>query len=148
MPVTNSFLSFVLDQLDGCGSIVSKRMFGGVGLYAGDVFFAVMMDDTIYLKVDDVTRARYEAAGSRAFNPFPERSATGSMQYYEVPLAVLEDADELTRWARESIRAAGSPRGKTTPRSASRASVAARLRAHKPSKWAASRGARRRPLRR
>ena len=92
-------------------------MFGGVGLYAGDVFFAVMMDDTVYLKVDDTTRGSYEAAGSRAFNPFPERGG-GSMQYFEVPLAVLEDADELARWARESIRAAGSPTKKTGRRRA------------------------------
>src|SRR5258706_16352863 len=66
-----------------------------------------MMDDTIYLKVDDTTRAQYEAAGSRPFDPYPEKDrAGGSTQYFEVPIAVLEDADELARWARESIRVA------------------------------------------
>ncbi|MBI3401141.1 MAG: TfoX/Sxy family protein [Acidobacteria bacterium] len=90
-------------------------MFGGVGLYAGNRFFAIMMDDTIYLKVDDATRPSYEAAGSRAFNPFPERGG-GSMQYYEVPLAVLEDADELARWAKRSI-AVAAPRRATPARS-------------------------------
>ena len=114
MPVSTSFLDFVLDQLDACGPITAKRMFGGVGLYSGERFFAVLMDDTIYLKVDDTTRAQYEAAGSRAFNPFPERSATGSMQYFEVPLAVLEDAEELARWTKQSIAVAGSAGSKRT----------------------------------
>jgi len=91
-------------------------MFGGVGLYARDRFFAILMNDTIYLKVDDATRPSYEAAGSRAFNPFPERGG-GSMQYYEVPLAVLEDADELARWAKKSIAVAGGPRRATPARS-------------------------------
>ena len=141
MPVSDSFLAFVLDQLDACGPITSKRMFGGAGLYAGEVFFAVMMNDTIYLKVDDASRARYEAAGSRSFNPFPERSETGSMQYFEVPLAVLEDADELARWARESIRAAGSTTKKTGRRRA-----LTRARARTRSKQAALRTGRAAPL--
>lgn len=129
MPVTDSFLSFVLDQLDACGPITAKRMFGGIGLYAGDRFFAILMNDTIYLKVDDATRVSYETAGSRPFNPFPERGG-GSTQYFEVPLAVLEDADELARWARDAIRVAS-----VKP-------VARRARSRTRSTPAASRGAR------
>jgi DNA transformation protein and related proteins len=113
VPVSTSFLEFVLDQLGACGPITAKRMFGGVGLYSRERFFAVMMDDTIYLKVDDTTRRPYEAAGARPFNPFPERGA-GSMQYYEVPLSVLEDADELARWAKKSIAVAGTAGSKRT----------------------------------
>src|SRR6202011_6189680 len=41
MPVTDSFVAFVLEQLDSLGPITAKRMFGGVGLYAGDLFFAL-----------------------------------------------------------------------------------------------------------
>ena len=33
----------------------SKRMFGGVGLYAGDLFFALIAGDVLYLKADDST---------------------------------------------------------------------------------------------
>ncbi|MBZ5555889.1 MAG: TfoX/Sxy family protein [Acidobacteriia bacterium] len=114
MPVSASFLEFVLDQLDACGPITAKRMFGGVGLYAGECFFAVMMDDTIYLKVDDTTRGTYEAAGSRAFNPYPKRPDGGvSTSYFEVPLAVLEDAEELARWAKKSIAVSGQVRPKS-----------------------------------
>ena len=36
--VTDSFVAFVLEQLEPLGPITSKRMFGGVGLYAGDLF--------------------------------------------------------------------------------------------------------------
>jgi DNA transformation protein len=133
MSVSASFLEFVLDQLDACGPITAKRMFGGVGLYAGDRFFAVMMDDTIYLKVDDATRPSYEAAGSRAFNPFPEKSATGSLQYFEVPLAVLEDADELARWATKSIAVAGAtPATRARSRARSKPAASHRRRSPRP----------------
>jgi DNA transformation protein len=90
-------------------------MFGGVGLYSGERFFAVMMDDTVYLKVDETTRAPYEAAGSRPFNPYPTRPDGGvSTSYFEVPLAVLEDAEKLARWAKKSIAVAGKPKPKKT----------------------------------
>ena len=79
-------------------------MFGGVGLYSGDVFFAIVYHDVVYFKVDDVNRADYVRAGTRPFKPYEKRPTT--MQYYEVPASVLEDADELCKWARRAVTAA------------------------------------------
>lgn len=56
MAVTDSFVAFVLEQLDPLAPIASKRMFGGVGLYAGDLFFALIAGDVLYLKADEATR--------------------------------------------------------------------------------------------
>jgi DNA transformation protein len=119
MPVTDSFVEFVLEQLDSLGPLTPKRMFGGVGLYAGDLFFALVADDVVYLKADDSTRGALEAAGARPFQPYPDRPrGGGTMQYYSVPAAILEDRDELTTWAIRSVaiaraqRAAPPKRGK------------------------------------
>ena len=98
------FLDFLTDQLDGIDDVVAKRMFGGVGLYSGDVFFAIVYRDIVYFKVDDLNREAYVRAGCRAFRPHDDRPMT--IQYYEVPVAVLEDADELCTWARAAIAAA------------------------------------------
>ena len=38
-------------------------MFGGVGIYAGELFFALIADDTLYLKADDQTRSEFERRG-------------------------------------------------------------------------------------
>jgi DNA transformation protein len=111
MPVTDSFVAFVLEQLDPIGPIVTKRMFGGVGLYAGDVFFALVSRDVLYLKGDDHTRGRREAAGARPFQPFPDRPrGKGKMQYYSVPAAILEDGDALIAWAKEAVSIARAQR--------------------------------------
>jgi TfoX N-terminal domain len=48
LAVTDSFVAFVLEQLDPLGPIASKHMFGGVGLYAGDLFFALIAGDRDY----------------------------------------------------------------------------------------------------
>lgn len=98
------FETFVLDQLAGLGDVTSKKMFGGVGIYCGGVFFAIIARDELYLKADDSTRGAFEAAGSRPFKPYPNRS--GTMQYYSVPVDVLESAPELARWARKALAVA------------------------------------------
>jgi TfoX/Sxy family transcriptional regulator of competence genes len=38
-------------------------MFGGVGIYAGNLFFALIADDTVYFKVDAATRPQFEERG-------------------------------------------------------------------------------------
>jgi DNA transformation protein len=105
-PLRNSrgFTEFVLDQLAGLGDVTPKSMFGGMGLYSGDCFFGIIAGDVLYLKVDDETRPSFERIGSRPFRPYPDRP--GTMQYYEVPLAVLEDVHDLLRRARGAVRAA------------------------------------------
>ena len=104
MKTRDAYLAYVLDQLDGIEHIVSRPMFGGTGLYAGTVFFGIIYRDTLYLKVDDLTRADYEHAGMKPFTPFTPRTTT--MQYYEVPAAILEVREDLTAWARKAIAAA------------------------------------------
>ena len=42
-----SFERFVLDQLADLGPVTSRRMFGGVGLYCGDVFFGIIARDEL-----------------------------------------------------------------------------------------------------
>ena len=100
MAVSEGDLAFVLDQLAGLGDVRAKRMFGGIGLYAGERFFALMDDGIVYFKTDDATRARYTR---RRMTPFMAPGEQPSKTYYRVPTAVLEDADELVVWAREAV---------------------------------------------
>jgi DNA transformation protein len=109
MPVTPGFTQFVVEQLAGCGPINTKRMFGGVGIYAGDVFFAIIADDVLYLKVGDSNRKDFERARCTPFRPYGDERE--SRQYYNVPVSVLEDADKLTAWGRKAIGIASEAKG-------------------------------------
>jgi DNA transformation protein len=102
--VSNGFREFVLGQLAEVREFHAKPMFGGLGLYSGDVFFGIVAGDVLYFKVDETIRADYEQAGSRPFKPYADRPVT--MQYYSVPAAVVEDAADLAQWARRSIAGA------------------------------------------
>lgn len=117
MRSSESFREFVLEQLVGVRGIRARGMFGGVGLYADDVFFGIVAADTLYFKADDTSRRDYELAGSHAFKPYDDKPMT--MPYYNVPVDVLEDADMLARWARRAVEVAvqakvGRPRRPAT----------------------------------
>jgi len=116
MRVSSGFRAFVLDQLAGLPGIHDRAMFGGVGLYANDMFFGILASDVLYFKVDDSNRQEYESAGSEPFRPYPGQTMT--MGYYAVPIEIVEDEMTLVRWAARAVNVAKT--AKTSPRTARR----------------------------
>jgi len=111
MAVSPGYQTFVLDQLRRVlPGVRAKRMFGGVGLYADELFFALIDDDALYLKVDDATRPDFERRGLRPFQPFGEGSAP--MQYYQLPEDLLEDPDAQRPWADAAVAVARRAKAK------------------------------------
>ncbi|HYC31951.1 MAG TPA: TfoX/Sxy family protein [Gemmatimonadales bacterium] len=104
MAVSPTYRTYVLEQLSELGSVAAKSMFGGLGLYHEGWFFGLVDDDTLYLKVDALTRSDYEAAGMEPFRPAAGEGP--SMGYYEVPGDVLEDPAELGVWAAKAVEVA------------------------------------------
>ncbi len=100
MGVSDEFVDYVVEQLSGWGEVSVRRMFGGAGLYREGTMFAVLAEDAAYLKVDDSNREDFVRAGSAPFEPYPEKIKTTIRTYYEIPGDVLENPDELARWAR------------------------------------------------
>ena len=112
MSVGVAFLQYVLEQLERTGRVTSRRMFGAVGLYCDSVFFALVDDDTLYFKVDDTTRPDYETRGMKPLRPLKDKPEV-SLTYFTVPADVLDDAEELVKWARRSVAvAAAAPKKK------------------------------------
>jgi DNA transformation protein and related proteins len=105
MAVSPHYETFVLDQLRRVlPDVRAKRMFGGAGVYTGELIFALIDDDVLYLKVDDQTRPDFERRGLRPFQPFGEGTAT--MQYYPLPEDLLEDPDALRPWTDAAVAVA------------------------------------------
>ncbi|MEK7716517.1 MAG: TfoX/Sxy family protein, partial [Pseudomonadota bacterium] len=51
----SEFVEFVLELLTPIGAVRARAMFGGFGIYRGDTFFAIIVDDKLYFKADNVT---------------------------------------------------------------------------------------------
>jgi DNA transformation protein and related proteins len=104
MGVTKEFTVFIEDQLRNFGPIRIRNMFGGAGIYHNDLMFGLIADDTLYFKADKQTAQDYIAQEMAQFKPFADKSMR--MSYWEVPGEILEDEEELTRWANKSFKVA------------------------------------------
>ena len=106
--MTNSqVVQYLLDKLPTRQRVTARAMFGGHGLYADGRFFAVVYRGRAYFKTDQRSRGAYVDRGLPHFRPYPGKHLTA---YYEVPRDVLDDREELVRWARAAIRAAKARR--------------------------------------
>lgn len=105
MAVSSNYRAFILEQLGRVlPDVRSRSMFGGVGVYSGDFFFALLDNDTTYFKVDDETRPQFEAIGMGPFRPFGDGGEV--MQYYEVSAELIEDHESLREWAQRAVAVA------------------------------------------
>ena len=113
MTVSPSFRTFVLEQLGrNVLGIRARNMFGGVGIYSGEFFFALIDDDALYLKVDESNLPEFEARGMGPFQPYGPDGE--KMQYFRVPEDLLEDSEILGQWAEKAITVArGAKRSRT-----------------------------------
>lgn len=96
-----SFKNFVLDQLADLRGVTCRAMFGGHGLYHGATFFGIIHKGRLYFKVSPMTVHRYTDHGMKPFRPNPKQTLTS---FYEVPIDVIEDAEQLASWAEHSAR--------------------------------------------
>ncbi len=106
MPVSPEYKEFIKELFEPFGSIAIKRMFGGAGIFVPlpevDLMIGLIVDDTVYLKVDDSNRADFEAEDKGPFTYGPPEAGR-SMAYYELPEWLYEDADALADWARKAL---------------------------------------------
>ncbi len=107
MAVSRELEEYIVGQLEVAGTVRSRRMLGGVGLYIGDAFCGIIEADSgrLYLKVDDSSRSDYEG---EAMEPF--RTPKGTMSYYTVTEYVIEDAKLLRTWALTARAVAMTPK--------------------------------------
>ncbi|MEP9356564.1 TfoX/Sxy family protein [Xanthobacter sp. KR7-65] len=98
----------VADLFAAFGPVSVKRMFGGAGLYADGLMFAVAVRDIIYLKADAALAAELAARGSAPFS-YEAKGAVRTMNgFWSVPEAALDDSDDLATLARRALAVARS----------------------------------------
>jgi DNA transformation protein and related proteins len=116
MASSADFLDFLKDQLKGLGHVTSRRMFSGASLYCDGVIFALVLGDTLYLKVDDANRTAYQAEGLAPFS-YEARGRTVEIgSYWRAPERLLDDADEMVEWARAAVAAGRRAQAKKKPK--------------------------------
>ena len=112
MAVQAQYLAYTLEQLAGLDRVSTRRMFGAVGLYSGELFFGLIDDDTLFFKTGESNFAEYQARKMPRFMP-PANRPLGPMGYHQVPAEIIEDGEALVAWARKAVAVALAARAKT-----------------------------------
>ena len=102
MPVGEAFA----DLFQAFGKIAVRRMFGGAGLFADGLMIGIVMDDQIYLKTDDQSRAAFIAEKCKPFTYGAKGGKRVSLNYFAIPDRLLDDPEEFAAWARTAERVA------------------------------------------
>jgi DNA transformation protein and related proteins len=102
MPISAAYKDFLKDLLSGFGPVSIRNMFSGAGVYADGVMFAILVDDTLYLKADEASARAFAAEGKGPFTYRTKGRAPVAMSYWEVPDRLLDEPDELVVWARRA----------------------------------------------
>ena len=122
----SGFVSHCLELLAPLGRTSSRRMFGGHALYIDGLCMALIIQDTLYLKVDDTHRALFERAGCKPFTYAGKNDEVHVMSYYTAPEEAMESPAEMVPWARRALGAAVAARAKAPPKKTKSAKSAAK----------------------
>jgi len=113
--IDKGFVNHCLELLSPLGGTSSRRMFGGHALYIDGLCMALIIQDTLYLKVDDTNRAQFERAGCRPFTYAGKNDEVHVMSYWTAPEEAMESPAEMLPWARRGLAAAVAARAKAPP---------------------------------
>ncbi|WP_225587667.1 TfoX/Sxy family protein [Methylomonas fluvii] len=101
----SEFIAYLPEVFELFGTVNIRKMFGGYGVYHDGLMFALVADDTLYLKADAENAKFFEEQGLAPF-AYQREGKLMKMSYYQAPAEFMEDRDQAAIWARRSYDAA------------------------------------------
>ena len=119
MVASASFAEFLREQLAPLGHLSMRRMFGKTGVFCQGVMFGMVTEDTLYVRVDDHNRATFKEAESFPPLTYAKKGSSIDLSFWRVPERLIDEPEELVRWARAALAAAhrvAAKRERTAPK--------------------------------
>lgn len=105
MATSPDFLRHVSELIAPAGHVLPRRMFGGHGVYLDGLFMAIIADDELNLKADDLTRAAFDAEDCAPF-VYTKNGKDIAMRYRRAPDAAMDATHLMLPLARRALEAA------------------------------------------
>lgn len=97
-----AFANFVVELMAGFAPVQARRMFGGFGIFRQGLMLAIIIEDKLYFKVDDITEPRFAQRGLPRFQYESKGGRTASLRYCEAPPEVYDEPERMADWARQA----------------------------------------------
>ena len=101
----DEFRDWCCELLAPLGTVRTRRMFGGHGLYVDEVFIALIAAEQLYLKVDGDSRPQFAAAGCAPFEYLSAKGRRAVLSYHAAPAGAMESPALMAPWARLAVMA-------------------------------------------
>ena len=102
--MANPFLEKVMEKLTPHGPIRSRAMFGGYGIYYGDLMFACIVEGELYFRIGESNKKDYEKHGSKSFT-YDGGKRPVVMPYMTLPEEIFENPLQLKKWIEKASEA-------------------------------------------
>lgn len=103
--MSDGFIDYVMELLGPFGTVGARRMFGGHGVFLDGLMFAIVSEDTLYLKADEMNRIEFEQAGCEIFG-YTRKGKRATLGFYRAPEDAMESPELMLPWARSAYAAA------------------------------------------
>ena len=123
----DEFVDHCLELLGRLGPCRARRMFGGQGIYVGDVFIALIAGRRLYLKTDALSLPAFASQGGEPFR-FEARGQSMTTSYWSVPDGAMESPELMTPWGRRALDAALRAKAATAQRPLKRVAASRKAR--------------------
>lgn len=90
----------IRDLLAEFGPVTVRRMFGGAGIYANGLMFALVSEGVVYFKADEASIAPFEREGCGPFVYETRQGRRALTSYWRIPDRLYDDPEEMADWAR------------------------------------------------
>ncbi|AXY00718.1 TfoX/Sxy family DNA transformation protein [Vibrio alfacsensis] len=90
---------------EALGTIKSRSMFGGFGLFADDTMFALVVNHQLHIRADQKTSSTFETQGLRPY-VYKKRGFPVVTKYYAISDELWDSTDKILDVARKSLESA------------------------------------------
>lgn len=92
------FANFIVELMSGWAPVQARPMFGGFGVYRDGLMFAILIEETLYLKVDDDAEPAFAKRGLARFS-YESKGRRASLRYCEAPPEAYDESAHMATWA-------------------------------------------------
>lgn len=101
----SEYIEYLHEVFELFGPIVARKMFGGYGIYHLGAMFAIVVDDTLFLKADAENSHFFKEKGLGQFE-YDRNGKSVKMSYFLAPDEIMDDREQAAIWASRSFEAA------------------------------------------
>jgi DNA transformation protein len=113
--MASGFQDFLAELFEPVGGVSFRKMFGGIGVFRQGLMFALVADDTLYLKTDENSETAFKAEGSGPF-VYDGKGRPVTMQYWRLPERLYDEPEEFRQWALNAFAVADRAQGEKPKR--------------------------------